>query len=186
MRIFKILNDSNNIQAIQPVKKNDRMLGFLKFDCEPKMGEWEVLDFYIYNPTIKPKNFYNMGIGNLIFDERTLDICQVVFEMSGEILPIQVERGPKLYMLNVLDCRNGLDYDNTVWDYYNDATKGHILKYAFHKERIMNESTIFKVPETSKTDIFCFADTKDREDEFYYLYHDNNLTGLVFEEIENK
>jgi hypothetical protein len=69
------------------------------------------------------------------------------------------------------------------WNHRRAETKGRILKYAFHKERVMNESTIFKIPETSKTDIFCFADVKDREDEFYYIYQDNNLTGLIFEEI---
>lgn len=184
MKIFRINEDSNNIQLVQPIDKKFHTLDFGRFDCEEREREWEELQVYIYNPKIKPKNFYSGFSGTLIFDEKALEICETVFEMSGEILPIQVERGPKLYLLNILECMNGLDYDKTIWDYYDDGTKGRILEYAFHKDRIENESTIFKIPETSKTDIFCFSDVKDRSDEFYHLYHDNNLTGLIFEEIK--
>jgi hypothetical protein len=108
----------------------------------------------------------------------------MIFEMSGEILPIKVERGPQLYVLNILQCMNGLNYDKTKWDYYEDGTKGRILKYSIHKDRVINETSLFKIPETSKIDIFCYADVQDRIDEFYHIYHDNDLTGLVFEEIE--
>jgi hypothetical protein len=184
MNIFNIKRDSNNIQLLQATKPEFKTLEFINFDCEKRKKEWEELQVYIYNPKIKPKNFYSYASGILVFDEKALEICENVFEMSGEILPIQVERGPKLYLLNILECMNGLDYDSTIWDYYDDGTKGRILEYAFHKDRIENESTIFKIPETSKTDIFCFSDVKDRSDEFYHLYHDNNLTGLIFEEIK--
>ena len=81
---------------------------------------------------------------------------------------------------------NGLDYENTVWDYYDDGTKGRILDYSFHSRRVINESSIFKIPETARGDIFCLADYKAREDEFYHIYHDNNLTGLKFEEMKFK
>ncbi len=138
----------------------------------------------MHNPKTKPKNFYLLDSSCLVFDQKTLELCRSVFEMSGEIIPIQIERGPELYILNILECMNGLDYENTVWDYYGDGTKGRILEYAFHKERIINESTIFKIPETVNIDIFCFANTKDREDEFYHIYHDNGLTGLLFEEMK--
>ncbi len=184
MKIFKIQRDSNNIQLIQPVDHSKITLERSRFDCEPKKNNWEDILFYVHNPKTKPKNFYGTSGACLVFDEKTLELCAMVFEMSGEILPIRIERGENLYILNILECMNGLDYENTVWDYYSDGTKGRILSYAFHKERVINESTIFKIPETSKTDIFCFADAKDRTDEFYHIYHDNNLTGLIFTEIK--
>jgi hypothetical protein len=186
MRIFKIIKDSNNIQAVQPVKKVENLLDFLNFDCDSREDNWKEIEVYIYNPKTKPKNFYNMGSGTLIFDEKTLDACETVFEMAGEILSIQVERGPKLYILNVLQCMNGLDYDKTVWDYYpRTGRKGRILQYAFHPERVLNEASIFKIPEESKTSIFCYADVKNPDDEFYHLYHKHKLTGLIFEELYN-
>lgn len=183
MNIFKIEDDTNNIQSIQPTDESLINLEFLKFDCESRKIKWSELEVYIYDPKTRPKNFYHFTSGVLVFDEIALEICRTVFEMAGEILQLKVEKGPKLYLLNVLDCMNGLDYNKTKWDYYDDGTKGRILNYKFHEKRIENESTIFKIPETSKTAIFCFADTKDREDEFYYLYKDNGLTGLIFKKI---
>ena len=186
MKIFKIIKDSNNIQAVQPTDESLINLNFFTFDCEPRLIDWKEIEVYIYNPKIKPKNFYNMGIGTLIFDEKTLDVCETMFEMSGEILPLKVERSEqKLYVLNILQCMNGLDYDRTVCDYYDDGTKGRILYYKFHEWRIKNESTLFKIPETCKTDIFCFTDDRNEDDQFYYLYHKHKLTGLLFEEIDN-
>jgi hypothetical protein len=135
---------------------------------------------------MKIKNFYSIGTyGVLVFDEHTLEICRTIFEMAGEILPIKVERGPDLYLLNVLECMNGLNYDITIWDYYNDGSKGRILKFGFHPERVLNEASIFKIPEDLKTSIFCYADIKNPDDEFYHIYHKYKLTGLIFEEVYN-
>ena len=187
MKIYKVIDDANNIQLVQPTDFNlIKNLNFLDFDCDLRASEWKELEVYIYNPKTKPKDFYSMISGILIFNEKVLDICQTVFEMSGEILPLQVERGEKLYLLNILQCMNGLDYNRTIWDYYPNGNKGRILDYKFHEWRIVNESTLFKIPETSKTDIFCFTDDRNEDDQFYYLYHKHKLTGLIFEEIDNR
>ena len=186
MRIFRIKNDSNNVQAVQPTNEKLINLEFLNFDCESRKNNWRELEVYIFNPKTTPKNFYNFASGNLVFDEIALDVFQTLFEIAGEILPLQVERGQKLYLLNVLDCRNALDYDKTVWDYYSNGSKGRILDIAFHKNRIGNISTIFKIPETSKTAIYCYTDDRNEDDQFYYLYHKHKLTGLIFEEIDNQ
>jgi len=185
MKIFKVQDDTNNIQIVQPVDHSLITIEFLTFDGESRLQDWEDLMVYIYNPKKKPKNFYRLTSGILVFDEKALEACQTVFEKAGEIIPIQVERGSKLYILNALNCINGLDYDRTVWDYYDDGTKGRILEYKFHENRIVNESTIFKIPETCATSIFCFTDERDEDDQFYHLYHKHKLTGLIFEEINN-
>jgi hypothetical protein len=183
MRIFRIENDANNIQVLLPVNKS--FYGF-KFNCESYLNNWDFYEMYISNPAKKNKNFYtNLTSGILIFDEHSLEICRTVFEMAGEILPINVERGPDLYLLNVLECMNGLNYETTQWDYYNDGTRGRILKYGFHPERVLNESSIFKIPEQISTSIFCYADIKNPDDEFYHIYHKYKLTGLIFEELYN-
>jgi hypothetical protein len=181
MKIFKIKNDSNNIPRLIPVVNR-----YHKYNCESKIKDWGIYEVYNADPIKKMKNFFTIGTASaLVFDEHTLEICQTVFEMAGEILPIKVERGPDLYLLNVLECMNGINYDTTVWDYYNDGTKGRILKYGFHPERVLNEASIFKIPEDLKTNIFCYADVKNPDDEFYHLYHIHKLTGLIFEELYN-
>lgn len=185
MKIYRIKSDSNNVQAVQPSDDSLINLKFMNFNCEPRLKEWEELEVYIYNPKTQPKDFYNMGWQILVFNEKVLDICQTVFELSGEILPLQVERGQKLYILNVLNCPNALDYNRTKWDYYDDGTKGRILQPKFYENRIESKSTIFKIPEISATSIFCYTDERTKEDQFYYLYHKHKLTGLIFEEIDN-
>jgi hypothetical protein len=184
MRILKIIDDTNHIQLVQPTEEKE--LSFFQFSCKSRFKEWDKpLSVYVWNPATEAKNFYRLTSGILVFDEKVLDVCQTVFEMAGEILPLQVERGEKLNILNVLQCRNGLNYDTTQWCYYKDGTKGHILEYGFHPERVMDESTIFKIPEEIKTSIFCYADVKNPDDEFYHIYHKHKLTGLIFEEVYN-
>jgi hypothetical protein len=186
MNIYRIKTDSNNIQLLQATKEEYTKLSFRTFDCVSRLKNWEELEVYVYDPKTKPKNFYSWAGGILVFDEKVLDVCQTIFEMAGEILPLRLERSEqKLYVLNILQCRNGLDYDRTVWDYYDDGTKGRILDYKFHEWRIQDESTLFKIPESS-VNIFCFTDDRNEDDQFYYLYHKHKLTGLIFEEIDNK
>jgi len=186
MKIFKVQDDTNNIQIVQPVDHSLITIEFLTFDGESRLQDWEDLMVYIYNPQKKPENFYRLTSGILVFDEKALEACRTVFEKAGEILPIQVERGPKLYILNVLECVNILDYNRTKWDYYpRTGRKGRILEHKFYENKIRNESTIFKIPEENKIDIFCYTDERDEDDQFYHLYHKHKLTGLIFEEIDN-
>jgi hypothetical protein len=139
---------------------------------------------YVFNPKKKKGNFFSLGgIGALVFDQKAHDIMLTVFDMAGEILPINVS-GENLYILNVLECVNMLDEKNTVWDYYPDGGRGRILKYSFFKNRL-SESSLFKIPQTSKAEILTYSGVKDCEDEFYSLYHNNNLTGLIFEELQH-
>jgi hypothetical protein len=182
MRIFRIENDANNVQVLLPVNKS---FYDYKFKGKP-LFKLDFNEMYNSTPLRESKNFYTkLSSDILIFDEYTLEICRTVFEMSGEILPIKVERGSDLYLLNVLECMNGLNYETTQWDYYNDGTKGRILKYGFHPERVLNEASIFKIPEDLQTNIFCYADVKNSDDEFYHIYHKHKLTGLIFEEVYN-
>jgi len=183
MRIFRIKADSNNVQAVQPVNPNVSKMDFLKFDCEPKKASWKQLEFYIYNPKTQSKNFYNIGWEALVFNEKVLTICQAVFEKSGEILPIQVEREDNLYILNVLNCIDCLDYEKSKWNIYPNGRKGRILNYVFLEDKLKNYLDIFKIPETRATSIYCYIEDEMKENCFYNLYHKNNLTGLEFEEM---
>ena len=181
MRIFKIKHDSNYVPRLIPIVNK-----YYNFNCEAKRSIWVPYEVYNSDPKIKVKNFYSLGTYSaLMFDEYALEVCRTVFEMAGEILPIKVEREKELYLLNVLECMNGLDYEKTIWDYYNDGTKGRILKFGFRPERVINEASIFKIPEENSADIFCYSDVKDPEDEFYHIYHQHKLTGLIFEEVYN-
>jgi hypothetical protein len=66
----------------------------LKFDSQSRKSTWEDgLECYIYNPKERAKSFYSFASGCLVFNHETLEICRTIFEMCGEILRIELERG---------------------------------------------------------------------------------------------
>jgi len=104
-----------------------------------------------------------------------------VLEIAGEILPLNMENGEKLYVLNVLECVNLLNSNKTIWHIYDSGEKGHILQYSFYDS--VSESSLFKIPETSKVEILTYSGIKDDTDEFYTLYKKMGFTGLIFREL---
>jgi hypothetical protein len=166
-------------------KDESEFLDKLSFNCKSKSQGWQPSDMYIFNPKKEKGNFYSLGgIGALAFDETVLDIMQTVFEMAGEILPIKIDN-EIVYILNVLECVNALDETNVKWQIYPNGSRGRILSYSFYNNRL-TESSVFKIPETSKGDILAYSGVNDPEDEFYSLYMKHNLKGLLFEEIYEK
>ena len=182
MKIFRIKHDSNRVPRLIPVSNM-----YFDFKCQSKKKDWLPYEVYNADPIKETKNFYSLGMyGVLVFDEHALEICRPVFEMAGEILPIKVERGADLFLLNTTRCLDVLNYDTTMWDYYDNGVKGRILKFGFHPQRVLCETSIFKIPEVINTHIFCYADVKNPDDEFYHIYHKHKLTGLIFEEVYNE
>ena len=180
IHIYKIRADVNRYQWLMP-ENEDGILELLTFDCVTKKEHWKT-DMYIHNPKKECGNFFSLGgIGALAFDEIVLDKMLTIFEMAGEILPIRAD-GKNLYALNVMECTNALDQKNSKWEYFADGTKGRIISYSFHKNRFI-ESSLFKIPETSKADVLTYSGLKDKDDEFYSLYLKYGFTGLIFEEL---
>ena len=183
MKIYHVKADSNNVQWILPKGVEDNLLDVLSFDCVSKKNQYNDISWYIHNPKDVKGNFYTGITGALVFDQIVYDSeLFTFFEMAGEIMPIHLETGEELYALNVLECVNMLDKENSVYDYYDDGSKGRILKYSFHKNRL-SESSIFKIPETSRTQVLCYSDVHYKDDEFFYMYNELNFTGLVFKEL---
>jgi hypothetical protein len=78
---------------------------------------------------------------------------------------------------------NCLDHDKTEWEYGETTGKPiRIVRYAFHEDR-MPESSIFKIPETGRSEILCYEGARDPEDEFKPFVERNGITGLKFTEL---
>jgi len=183
MKIFNIKRNTNNVQWVSPRVSEDEIFDLLTFDCVTKKDTFEGIQWYILNPKKKRSNFF-MGIsGALVFDKEVFDSeIFSLFEMAGEILELKMERGDALYALNVMDCVDVLNSKKTIWNYYEDGTQGQIRNPVFYSEGY-TESSIFKIPEKSTTEIFTYSGIKNEDDEFYSLYKKLGFTGLVFEEI---
>lgn len=183
MKIYTVDIDSNNVQWIIPIVPEEELLNILSFNCIPKKNQFDAISWYVFNPKAKKGNFYVGVTGALIFDQAVYDSdLFTLFEMAGEILPIYLESGETLYALNVLECINMLNKEGTIYDIYDDGTKGRILNYSFHKNRI-SESSIFKIPETSNSEILTYSGVQDSDDEFFNLYKKLNFKGLIFKEV---
>jgi hypothetical protein len=184
MKIYSVKRNANNIQWIIPrVPEDNRLLELLTFDCAIKEGQFDNIDWYIFNTKGKKGIFFNGITGALVFDQLVYESdLFTLFETAGEILPIKLEGGEKLYALNILECINMLNSKETTYDIYDNGENGRIINYSFYPNRI-SESSIFKIPETSRVDIFTYTGVHDESDEFFYLYKKLGLTGLVFEEL---
>jgi len=185
MKIYKLDVDINRYQSLLPVSDDDSLFdNTLVFKGYPKLDTWKSLSFYIDNPLDKEANFFALfNSSALVCDKNAADMLAWYWGMCGELLPMELEDGRKMFILNVLDCPNVLDKENTEYDCYDDGTRSNrIIKYSFHKNRF-HESSIFKIPETAKTEILTYTGVKASEDEFYNAYHESGLQGLTFEEV---
>ena len=91
--------------------------------------------------------------------------------------------GEQFFALNVTECINVLDNESTQWVYgQSTGARIRIEQYAFHADRL-TETPLFKIPETSRSEILTVEGLKDPDDEFKSRVEKMGLTGLVFEEI---
>lgn len=180
--VYNVNSDHDNSQWLLPEIHEDRLLDHLTFNCNIKNKDWSDIKWRSYNPLHRVGNFYHASSGFLVFDEKVYDSdIFTLFEMAGQILPMKVGQ-KKLFALNIMECVNCLDEENTNFDTYDDGSRGRILKYQFLK-RYFSESSIFKIPEENKHGIFTYSGLKDPDDEFYSLYKKLNFTGLIFDKV---
>lgn len=186
MRVFSIATDIDKYQVILPVSYTDAVHDMIDFNGLPKIGIWEPLIFYIDNPLDKQSDFFSLTNSSAFAcTKKAADKFMRFWEMSAELLPIFLEDGTELFIVNIIDCVNALDSKDTVYDYYEDGTRSNrILNYAFHKNRF-HESSIFKIPETANIQILTYAGLKSPEDEFFFAYKESGLTGLIFYPLFN-
>jgi hypothetical protein len=180
MRVYRIQNDVNHYQYF--LTEDEADCEKLVMDCTPRAESWVPPRVFVYMPRHKTGDFYQFGSSALITSPRATEVLRTHLEMAGELLPLPYE-GQVFTVLNVTECINCLDQDETQW-IYGESTgdKLHVAKYVFHTNRF-SESEIFKLPETCKGEVLLAEGLHDPEEEFRYLVHQNGLEGLTFEEI---
>ncbi|GHA51626.1 hypothetical protein GCM10007103_35110 [Salinimicrobium marinum] len=185
MKIYRIGSEVEKYQWIIPEisDEDDKLLTVSLFNGEEKDGWPEDINFYVFNPKKLKGNFFNLAGGSaLVFDQVVYDSPVFdLFEQAGQIIPINCS-GEKLYILNVLECINMLDLNKSKFEVYNDGSKGDVLDFYFHEDRI-SESCIFKIPQMNASQILTYSGVKDASDEFIHLYKKFNFSGLEFEKL---
>jgi hypothetical protein len=182
MKVFRIRLNSNIYQSFLPTETKVWETDLLKMDCQPKLPAWKPPEVYIQNPKRKPGSFFHLCSGAFVVDSPTCEKLRTMLEMAGELLPLP-HQGALFHLVNVLECVNCLDEQNTKWAYgkRTNARIG-IEQYQFHANRF-SESTLFKIPETAMAEVLTVSGLKDPEDEFKSVVEREGLEGIIFEEV---
>lgn len=179
MKIFRVKVDPSEFQTIISVDNSDETIGKLFFDGE-WVENWQPLAFFIFNTKRKRGNFFFLGsLGAFACDEAVVNTLGYFFSNDIQLLPINLEDGTKLFIINVTACINSMDLENSTYVQPEDGRIRSITKYAFHRR--FTDSSIFKIPQTSKWETLCYSGVKSPNDEFYSAYTASGLTGLSFE-----
>ena len=182
MEIYRVQTDINHFQRFFPTDSAIYETDILNMDCQPKLVDWNAPKVYIDNPKKKLGNFFDLCSGAFVVDSGARKILLEFFEIAGELLPIAYE-GSTFSLFNVLACVNCLDQGKTKWVLgKTTGARIRILEYHFHPDRMI-ESTLFKIPETSATQILCVERSKDPEEEFKARVEEHGLKGLLFEKL---
>ena len=170
--------------ALCPASEREAGRDFNEFEGQPYSKKWRPAKVYIDKPRLPRPDFFSYDSKVLVCNERAIELAGEPMEMAGELLPIEVEREKiKLYMLNVTECINVLDYEASDWEELLPGTK-LLDKPAFLPDRFGEHTSLFKIPEGSGLKIYCLERSGDVYDgEFKALVEHHRLTGLEFELI---
>ena len=182
MEIFRIRINSNEFQSFLPVDTNIWQTDVLKMNCVPKLSTWRSPEVYVHNPKLEKGDFFHLCSGGFVIGTPVANELRTIFEIAGELLPL-THNGLPFYLFNVLECVNCLNTKKTEWVIgKTTGAKIRIKNYQFDKNKL-SESTLFKIPETSATEILCVTGLKDSEDEFKTRVERAGLKGLIFERL---
>lgn len=181
MNVYRLRLDSNNYQRFLPEDERIWKTERLTMDCTRKLPGWIPPSVYVPNPTLKKGTFFHLCSGAFVTDKNATEKLRDLLEMAGELLPIDYKSEP-YWLLNVTECMDCLNHEQTEWVLgKSTGAKIDIKRYAFKSDR-MPESSIFKIP-NRLADIYVAEGRFDPEDEFKARVEENNLNGLLFEEV---
>lgn len=107
-----------------------------------------------------------------------------ILESSSELLPFYLD-DELWYLLNVKDCVDALDEENSKYKINDGKLKLHLTEYAFHSDKLKNKS-LFKIPNDNRSQIYCVDDRNSDESILNNLFcaiQAHGYTGVVFKEI---
>jgi hypothetical protein len=149
------------------------------------LNNWKPQTFYIEKPLYPKPNFFHIGVGVFVCDERARELAAEPMEMSGEFLPIKIEgEQGKFWIYNCTNCINVVNAEaSKYWKFGPGLDDQQMDRPAFFASRF-GEETVFKIPEDRGAIMYCAEFTGDPDDgEFKAVVEHHGLTGLAFELI---
>ena len=191
MKVYLIKREVNTFRSVLFSRSQDIGAPLYSFDGTPAAESWAPLKVYCDNPKKKRGDFWDVGVGlTFAATAQALELVRTPFEMAGELLSLEfaARRGPSvvepLTVLNVTSVVDCLDHDRCTFMTFDDGVT--VLEseapLIFNPSRF-DEPSIFKVPETAASDIYCREDDGDSELEFKAAVEKHGLTGLRFVQV---
>lgn len=158
----------------------------LIFDGHPQLDTWSPPAVYSYQPRLREGDFWDFGVGSVgaTFAVRPEALEAVEYHLSraGELLPFPYQ-GREFVVVNITECIDALDHDATTW-VHDDRGRRHDVRHpVFRLDRLSDWSSLFKIPETAISRIYCWQDDPEAVEQFKSAVEIEGLTGLVFKEL---
>lgn len=169
MKVFEIDVDMVNCSYILPSDDNYSN-GYLDFNKLRK--DWNGIELYLHNLKKNYAHFNYFRSEALCISDVGATLIMEYLNKYGQLLPVEVERKGQAFIFNVkhyLDC---LAPETTI-------VGGN---YILIKTKI--DKPIFKLSAVPFGPVFCTSGLLEPHEEFYHIYHEKNMTGLKFTEIE--
>jgi hypothetical protein len=185
VEVFKIKANPRLCSWVLPDDVSFTKQGNLFFEGLPK-EVWQPPKFYLQAPNKNQTDFFIIAAGAFAFNQSVMDhpMMAMFFEMAGEILPIELETGEPLYILNTTEVVNALDRDKTLFRKNPHTGVVVTVEKHFFKPDRFTQSPIFKIPETCRAEVLTFAGQfVNPYDEFIENYHASGFAGLEFTKL---
>jgi hypothetical protein len=183
LRVYRLRHDKT-YQYLYPDKDKD--FEALEFKCRPVGEDWKPPTLYNREPFLKKGDFFKAD-GCFIVNYVANTALRANFEAHSQTLEVDVE-GEIFYVINVLQCINCLNKNESDWGYGSGINPfGTPKKYVFHESRLPGlPFCLFKIPQTHEREILLLETWKDgKRDEpewgFSRVYDEYKLEGLVFD-----
>ena len=178
VKVYRIVNDVDKYQGLSIVRGAPGNLTTNMFDGSSLRDEWSPPQVYSLYPKKNKPDFWKLWAGGatLVSGPDVTEKVYSAYARAGELLPLPFD-GELFTVLNVTECIDCLDRENSRW--MDELKIGRPVKYAFYGERM--SSSLFKIPETCRAEIFALEIDGDPLEEFKAIVEAENLSGLRFE-----
>lgn len=169
MNTYKILNDFENYFSftIKGVELYSKMPEYSpRFDATSRKDDWVTPDASFYqsdnykNPKTAIPDITTWVTGNLVLNQKAYDVLAGKLAISGEFLKVLVG-GVEYYIFNTL---------KVIEDEFINKDKAEEMVEG------LSDAVVFKSPTDHVLYTYCTQ-------EFIDILKDNNLKGLLFEEV---
>jgi len=174
MKIWIVESDNRNVEALY-IDHYEIIEKYIIPNFKGRrIDDWEAIK--VERAGRKRKcDVYRFVSGHLVVSERAVQILQPLMSDKVQILPIDYEGTKTLYVLNVINVVDCLDYEKSKIRRMRDGTVSEIDEFAFDYSKV-SQHDIFKIPEKIWSTVFV-------SDKFKATVEENGLIGFKFTEV---